>query len=306
MVVVVGSSNIDITAAVDRLPARGETLLGRHVLQSFGGKGANQAVAAARAGANVAFLSKVGSDPNGVLIERHLAAQGLSQLVLLRDTAAQTGVAMILVDAAGDNQIVVVPGSNQHLTPADVRRHAGLISEARVLLVQMEIPVETVQECLRLAKQHNLLTILNPAPACSLPPECLRMVDILTPNEREACLVAGVTDSVEAAGVLLGGGAGTVVVTRGADGAVVSRGQEVIPIPAFVVEAIDSTGAGDAFNGALACGLAEGMPIETAVEMAAAAGALAATGHGAQAAIPFRDDIDRLRRTGSRRLRSLA
>lgn len=306
MVVVVGSSNIDFTAAVDRLPARGETLLGHHVVQSFGGKGANQAVAAARAGAKVAFLSKVGGDPNGALIEQHLAAQGFSQLVLLRDVAAQTGVAMILVDAAGDNQIVVVPGSNQRLTPADVRQHAGLISEARVLLIQLEIPVETVQECLRLAKRHGLLTILNPAPASPLPPECLPMVDILTPNEREACVLAGVTDAVEAAGVLLNSGTGAVVVTRGAEGAVISRGEQVISVPAFVVEAIDSTGAGDAFNGALACGLAEGMPIETAVEMAVAAGALATTGHGAQAAIPSRGNIDRLRRTGSRRMRSLA
>ena len=306
MVVVVGSSNIDLTALVDRLPARGETLLGRQVMQSFGGKGANQAVAAARAGATVGFLSKLGSDANGALIEQHLAAQGLSRMVLLRDAEAQTGIAMILVDAAGNNQIVVVPGSNQHLTPADVRQHAGLISGARVLLVQMEIPIETVQECLRLAKRHGLLTILNPAPACSLLPEYVRMVDVLTPNEREACVLSGVTDSAEAAGVLVRGGVGTVVVTRGAEGAVISRGKEVIPVPAFVVEAVDSTGAGDAFNGALACALAEGMPIEAAVEMAAAAGALATTGRGAQTALPTRSEIDRLRLSGTRRMRSFA
>ena len=306
MVVVVGSSNIDLTALVDRLPARGETLLGRQVMQSFGGKGANQAVAAARAGATVGFLSKVGSDANGALIEQHLASQGLSRMVLLRDAEAQTGIAMILVDAAGNNQIVVVPGSNQHLTPADVRQHAGLISGARVLLVQMEIPIETVQECLRLAKRHGLLTILNPAPACSLLPEFVRMVDVLTPNEREACVLSGVTDSAEAAGVLVRGGVGTVVVTRGAEGAVISRGKEVIPVPAFVVEAVDSTGAGDAFNGALACALAEGMPIEAAVEMAAAAGALATTGRGAQTALPTRSEIDRLRLSGTRRMRSFA
>ena len=306
MVVVVGSSNIDLTALVDRLPARGETLLGRQVMQSFGGKGANQAVAAARAGATVGFLSKLGSDANGALIEQHLAAQGLSRMVLLRDAEAQTGIAMILVDAAGNNQIVVVPGSNQHLTPADVRQHAGLISGARVLLVQMEIPIETVQECLRLAKRHGLLTILNPAPACSLLPEFVRMVDVLTPNEREACVLSGVTDSAEAAGVLVRGGVGTVVVTRGAEGVVISRGKEVIPVPAFVVEAVDSTGAGDAFNGALACALAEGMPIEAAVEMAAAAGALATTGRGAQTALPTRSEIDRLRLSGTRRMRSFA
>jgi len=302
MVVVVGSSNIDFTATVDRLPGRGETLLGHRFLQSFGGKGANQAVAAARAGAQVAFLSKVGSDANGDLIAQHLATQGLSRMVLLRDAAAQTGIAMILVDAAGNNQIVVVPGSNQEMTPADVRQHAGLISAARVLLVQMEIPLETVQECLRLAKHHGLLTILNPAPASVLPPEFLKMVDILTPNEREACMLTGATDPAEAAGLLAHGGLGTVVLTRGAEGAVVSRGKEATYVPAFSMEAVDSTGAGDAFNGALACALAEGLPIEVSVEMAVAAGALATTGLGAQAAMPTRADIDRLRRTGVRRV----
>lgn len=305
MVVVVGSSNIDLTASVDRLPNPGETLLGHRVVQSFGGKGANQAVAAARAGAEVRFLSKVGHDPYGDLIEQHLPTQGLSRIVLLRDAAAQTGVAMILVDAAGENQIVVVPGSNQQLTPADVQRHAELISGARVLLVQMEIPIETVQECLRLAKRHGLLTILNPAPACSLPPECFSMIDILTPNEREACVLSGVTDPTEAAGILVNRGVGTVVVTRGAEGALVSRGKDVMQVPAFIVDAIDSTGAGDAFNGAFACGLAEGLSIEEALEMAAAAGALATTGHGAQAAMPTRSDIDRLRRTGVRRMQPL-
>ncbi len=302
MVVVVGSSNIDFTVTVDRLPQRGETLLGHGIVQSFGGKGANQAVAAARAGAQVAFLSRVGSDSNGDLIAQHLATQGLSRIVLLRDAAAQTGVAMILVDAAGDNQIVVVPGSNLHLTAADVRQHAGLFSAARVLLVQMEIPLETVQVCLRLAKHHGLLTILNPAPASVLPPEFLRMVDILTPNEREACMLTGATDSAEAARLLAREGVGTVVLTHGAEGAVVSRGKEAIHVPAFSVEAIDSTGAGDAFNGALACAMAEGLPIEVSVEMAAAAGALATTGLGAQAAMPTRADIDRLRRTGVRRV----
>ena len=305
MVVVVGSSNIDLIASVDRLPSPGETLLGHRVVQSFGGKGANQAVAAARAGAEVGFLSKVGHDPHGDLIEQHLTTQGLSRIVLLRDAAAQTGVAMILVDAAGENQIVVVPGSNQQLTPADVQRHAELISGARVLLVQMEIPIETVQESLRLAKHHGLLTILNPAPACPLPPECFSMIDILTPNEREACVLSGVTDPTEAAGILVNRGVGTVVVTRGAEGALVSRGKDVLHVPAFIVDAIDSTGAGDAFSGAFACGLAEGLSIEEALEMAVAAGALATTGHGAQAAMPTRSDINRLRRTGVRRMQPL-
>ena len=306
MVVVVGSSNIDFTATVDRLPARGETVLGQHFVQSFGGKGANQAVAAARAGADVEFLSKLGMDANGVLIEQHLAAHGLSMKVLLHDPEAPTGVAMILVDGAGDNQIVVVPGSNRRLTPADVRQHAGLMTGARVLLVQMEIPIETIEESLMLARRQDLITILNPAPAYPLPPEFLRMVDILTPNESEACFLTGSTNVAEAALLLAGRSGGAVVATCGADGAVLSRGKDVTHVPAFVVDAIDSTGAGDAFNGALACALAEGVTIEAAVEMAIAAGALATTVRGAQPSMPARGEIDRLCRFGARRMRSPA
>ncbi len=306
MVVVIGSSNIDLTATVDRLPGRGETVLGQHFVQSFGGKGANQAVAAARAGADVGFLSKLGVDANGALMEQYLAAQGLAHKVLLRDADTPTGVAMILVDGAGDNQIVVVPGSNRRLLPADIRRHAGLVAGARVLLVQMEIPLETVEASLLLAKRQGLVTILNPAPACPLPPEFLRMVDILTPNESEARFLTGATDPTEAAHRLATGGAGTVVVTCGAEGAVLSRGKAVTHVPAFVVDPIDSTGAGDAFNGALACALAEGLPIEVAVDWASAAGALTTTACGAQPSMPARGEIDRLCRFGARRMRSPA
>nr|MBP8104680.1 ribokinase [Nitrospira sp.] len=159
MILVVGSSNIDLVASVDRLPSRGETVLGYRFAQSFGGKGANQAVAAARAGAEVAFLSKLGADANGRLIEQHLAAQGLSRPILLRDAEFPTGVAMILVDHSGENQIAVVPGSNGRLTPADLRQHRELIAGARVLLLQMEIPRETVFEALRLGRECGLTTI---------------------------------------------------------------------------------------------------------------------------------------------------
>ena len=273
MVIVIGSSNIDFTATVDRLPARGETVLANRFTQSFGGKGANQAVAAARAGAQTVFLSKVGVDANGTLIERHLAAQGLFRLVMLRDEQVPTGVAMILVDRAGDNQIVVVSGSNGRLTPDDIRQHATLMTGARVLLVQLEIPIETVREALMLAKGSGLTTILNPAPACPLPSELLRLVDILTPNESEALALTGSADSMEAAQLLTARGAGAVVVTCGARGAVMSLSKEVIHIPGFLVETIDSTGAGDAFNGALAYAVADGMTLETAIEVANAAGA---------------------------------
>lgn len=302
MVVVVGSSNIDLVASVERLPSRGETVVGSHFGQSFGGKGANQAVAAARAGAEVAFLSKLGADANGLLIEQHLTAQGLSRPILLRDAEVPTGVAMILVDHSGENQIAVVPGSNGRLTPADLRQHCELIADARVLLIQMEIPLETVLEALRLAKKRGLITILNPAPAAQLPSDLLRLVDILTPNETEVQALTGSADPAEAARILTDRGVGTVVVTCGAEGAFLTVGHEVIHVPGYVVETIDSTGAGDAFNGALACAMAEGVPIKRAIERANAAGALATTGRGAQESMPTRDDIEQLVRSGARKM----
>ncbi|MBS0169216.1 MAG: ribokinase [Nitrospira sp.] len=303
MVVVIGSSNMDLTATVDRLPARGETLLGRRFVQSFGGKGANQAVAAARAGAEVSFLSKVGTDVHGDLIEQRLQSEGLLRPVLLRDADAPTGVAMILVTDAGDNQIVVVPGSNHRLTAADVRHHAGMMADARVLLVQLEIVPDAVEEALLLAKQRGLTTILNPAPACPLSPDLLKLVDMLTPNETEVCTLTGITDPAEAAGVLALQTGGSVVVTCGDQGAWLVRGKKASHVPAFVVAARDSTGAGDAFNGALACALAEGVDLMSALERASAAGALATTSEGAQASMPEKAAIDRLCRSGIRRPR---
>ena len=302
MILVVGSSNIDLVASVDRLPSRGETVLGYRFAQSFGGKGANQAVAAARAGAEVAFLSKLGADANGRLIEQHLAAQGLSRPILLRDAEFPTGVAMILVDHSGENQIAVVPGSNGRLTPADLRQHRELIAGARVLLLQMEIPRETVFEALRLGRECGLTTILNPAPAAPLPSDLLRLVDILTPNESEAQVLTGSADPAEAARILTDRGVGTVVVTCGANGAFLTTGNDVTHIPGFLVVTIDSTGAGDAFNGALACAVAEGVPIKSAIVRANAAGALATTGRGAQESMPTKDDIEQLCRSGIRQM----
>ncbi len=304
MVIVIGSSNIDFAVTTDRFPASGETVIGHYFAQSFGGKGANQAVAAARAGAQVVFLSKIGRDAHGRLIEDHLAAQGLNHLALLRDERAPTGVAMILVNERGDNQIAVVPGSNGCLTPDEVRQNATLMAGARVLLVQMEIPTETVLAALTLAKQLGLITILNPAPAGPLSSEILRLVDILTPNRLEAQTLAGSADVAEAAHLLTARGVGAVVVTCGVEGAVLYRTKSVISIPAFPVAAIDSTGAGDAFNGALAYVVADGMPLESAIVTANAAGALATTRRGAQASMPTKREIATLLHSGEQKFPS--
>ena len=301
MIIVIGSSNIDFSVTVDRFPTPGETIFGHHLAQSFGGKGANQAVAAVRAGGRVVFLSKVGVDANGARVEHHLSAQGFSRLALLRETQASTGIAMILVDRAGDNQIVVVPGSNGHLTPEDIRQHANVMTGAKVLLVQLEIPLATVREALTIAKVQGLTTILNPAPAGPLPSDLLRLVDILTPNQNEAQILTGVKDVKEAARLLTVRGVGIAIVTCGEQGAVISRGKVVTMMPPFLVDAIDTTGAGDAFNGALAAALAEGSDLETALDIALAAGALATMVRGAQESMPTKDAIASLLRDGTRK-----
>jgi len=209
---------------------------------------------------------------------------------------------MILVDHSGENHIAFVPGSNGRLTPADLRQHRELIAGARVLLLQMEIPRETVFEALRLGRECGLTTILNPAPAAPLPSDLLRLIDILTPNESEAQALTGSADPAEAARILTDRGVGTVVVTCGANGAFLATGNDVTHIPGFLVETIDSTGAGDAFNGAVACAVAEGVPIKSAIVRANAAGALATTGRGAQESMPTKDDIEQLCRSGIRQL----
>jgi ribokinase len=296
-VIVVGSANVDYTVAVDRLPAAGETVLGRKFYQSFGGKGANQAVAARKAGADVFFLTKLGNDANGKLLERHLTGLGIPGAGLLRDPATPTGAAVIVVDRSGMNQIAVAPGSNWMLTVEEVGRTSTLMAGGRVLLVQLELPLAAVTEALTLAKRHRLTTILNPAPAVPLSSDVLKLVDVLTPNEGEARALTGQDDLAEAAQILLARGARCIIITLGARGALLRDAKADKVFPSFPVDAVDSTGAGDAFNGALACALAEGRPLEEAVVFANAAGALTVTRRGVQDAIPSRREIDELRRT---------
>lgn len=293
-VIVVGSANLDLTVAVDRLPRPGETVLGGDFFRSFGGKGVNQAVAAKRAGADVLLVTKLGNDPNGWLIEQHLLAVGLPKEGLLQDATQPTGVALIVVDRAGQNQIAVAPGSNRTLTVDDVRRAAPLMAGGAALLVQLEVPLDTVVEALKLAKTHGLTTILNPAPAIPLSADILKLVDVLTPNEGEVQLLSGQTDPDEAARVVLYKGARAVVVTLGEKGALLRDANGRRECPTFSVQALDATGAGDAFSGALACALAEGQALDDAVVFANAAGALATTKRGAQDSLPTRADIERL------------
>ena len=287
-VMVIGSANVDFTVNVDRLPSPGETVLGQDFYQSLGGKGANQAVAALRAGATVTFLAKLGADAHGQHLGLHLAFLGLPRESLLKDPSRPTGVALIMVDRMGRNLIAVAPGSNQAITVEDVQRASRPISEAAVLLVAQQAARRM------LAKKHGVTTILNPAPAQLLSRDVLRLVDVLTPNESEAQALTGLTDAGAAARALVEQGVRAVVVTLAERGALLTRTDRAREFPAYAVKAVDATAAGDAFNGALACALAEGRSLEDAIVFANASGALTTTKRGAQDALPTRTEIDTL------------
>jgi ribokinase len=302
---VIGSANVDFTVKVERLPQVGETVSGGDFRLSFGGKGANQALAALQAGAPVFMIAKLGRDPNGELLYGHLTTSGLPAEGLLRDDEIPAGVALIMVDAEGRNAIAVAPGSNRRLTVADVQslgggiwaRHAVETQRPRVLLTQLEVPLETVEYGLRRARDADMLAILNPAPGRQLPNGFFALPHIITPNETEASLLTGIPvrdlASAQRAGErLVAMGCPTVIVTLGDNGCLLVRQHDVRHFPAFPVIAIDSTAAGDAFNGVLAASLLAGLPLENAIVRANAAGALCVTKRGAQESLPTRQEID--------------
>lgn len=310
-VVVIGSANLDVTVTASRLPQEGETVLGGELRLSNGGKGANQAVAALRAGAEARLLAKIGRDPFGDRIYRDLVAAGLPADGLLRDESAPTGVALIVIDRQGRNQIAVAPGSNRLLLPEVITQHEPFLTHGTVMLVQLEIPTVTVERALQFAKTHGMTTILNPAPAFPLSDDMLRHIDLLTPNETEAEVLTGIAvsdpPSAEAAAkALLLRGPRAIIVTLGAQGALLYTGSVARHLPAIPVEAVDTTAAGDAFNGALAAAVAGESQadaldtdrlrvlLEDAVRFANAAGALAATKRGAQESLPTKVDIETL------------
>jgi ribokinase len=298
-VLVVGSANIDLVALVERLPAPGETVSEGTLLVTHGGKGANQAVAARRLGAEVRLLACVGADASGAEIRAGLEAEGIGVAGLVATPDAATGTALIVVDARGRNQIAVAPGANRCLPPSAVERWEADFAWADVVLCQLETPVETVVRALELARARGKVTILNPAPVRDLDPRVWPLVDYLTPNESEAARLGGmsVVEQGEAAAVgraLRAQGARAVIVTLGERGALASSAAGDLVVPAFPVTAVDTTAAGDAFNGALAVALAEGAPLWPALRLATAAAALACTTRGARPSLPRRAEVDAL------------
>jgi len=296
-IVVVGSSNTDMIVKLSRLPKPGETIGGGAFSTAAGGKGANQAVAAARAGAEVGLVARVGDDSFGEQAITGFVGDGIDVGHVTRDPAAPSGVALIFVDEKGENSIAVAPGANAGLTPNDVEAAEELITGADVVVMQLETPLETVERAATLAREHGARVILNPAPAQPLSDEILGNVSILTPNESEAELLTGIqvegdAGAEEAARALVARGVETVILTLGSRGAFVFESESGELVPGFEVDAVDTTAAGDVFNGSLAVGLAEGMPLARAVGFANAAAALSVTKLGAQPSAPTRAEID--------------
>jgi ribokinase len=294
-VVVVGSSNTDLIVRADRLPLPGETVLGGDLSTAAGGKGANQAMAAARLGADVTFVARVGGDMFGQQTLQAFRREGLNLTYLLQDPVSPSGVALIVVGPRGQNIIAVAPGANRNLSAADVAAAQPAIAQARVIVLQLEIPINTVMAAAQAGRQAGLIVILNPAPAEALPAALYEVVDILTPNEHEAALLTGLSPDQpeEAATALLARGVGVVIVTLGEAGVVLAqRGQPPRLVAGFFVQAVDSTAAGDAFNGGLAAALARGDDLDSAVRYAQAVAAISVTRPGAQPSLPYVKEVD--------------
>jgi len=298
-IVVIGSSNTDMVVRTPALPRPGETVLGGEFIMAPGGKGANQAVAAARAGGEVTFIARIGDDVFGRQSLEGFVRDGIHIEHIVADKNSPSGVALIIVGPDGENCIAVASGSNAGLAAADVRKAKAVISSADIVLLQLESPLETVQEAAGIAAAAGVPVILNPAPARALGDDILKKVAYLTPNETEAEILTGITlikssDLAAAAGMLLAKGMKAVLITLGANGVYVASREKQEVVPAFKVIPVDTTAAGDAFNGALAVALAERKPLFEAARMANAAAALATTKMGAQPSLPSRKDIDEL------------
>lgn len=293
---VVGSTNMDMVVNTSHIPVPGETVLAGSFFMNPGGKGANQAVAVARLGGNAQFISKVGNDVFGRQASRMFDMEGVNTQYLLSDEEQPSGVALITVEQSGENCIVVAPGANAALVPADMEQALDDIGASAMLLMQLEIPLPTVKYLADYAADKNVKVMLNPAPAATLDKDLLKNIDIITPNMTEAALIAGikvndVEDAKTAARIIYEMGVATVIVTIGSRGAVVCEKGKLFIVSSPEVTAVDTTAAGDVFNGALAVALAEGRSIADATRFACIAASISVTRKGAQSSIPYRNEL---------------
>ena len=288
-ILVVGSMNADLVVRTPRFPRPGETISGEDLQIIPGGKGANQAVAAARQGASVAMIGRVGNDSFGPVLINNLRNNNVDTTHVQTDAHAATSTAIIVVDANGQNSIVLSPGGNGKVSVADLTNVS--FSDHQLLLLQLEIPVEAVISATQRAKESGLRVLLNPAPARSLPEELISLPDFILPNESELSLLTG--QAVNTAKILLERGARNVIVTLGANGALIVTGTQVIHIDTYQVDVVDTTAAGDAFIGGFASALLQNKSLEEAVCYGCARGALATTKFGAQPSLPTREEVER-------------
>ncbi len=297
MVIVVGSLNMDLVIRAPKIPRPGETVLGSDFRQVPGGKGANQADAAAKLGAETAILGAVGRDSMGSTLVQALKMDGVKVDMVLEKEDLPTGVAAIVVEDSGNNAITVAPGANSGLTPHDISSMEGIFKGAKVMLVQLETPLDTVKRALQLARENNVKTILNPAPAMELDDEIFSLVDIMTPNETELEILSGMDtsdlDKVERAGQhLLKKGVSRLIVTLGSQGSMDIVQDSATTYPAYKVKAVDTTAAGDSFNAALAVSIANGESMEDSIRFATKVGAMTVTKHGAQTSLPLVGQVE--------------
>jgi ribokinase len=300
--VVLGSINADHILNLEQFPRPGETVLGEQYSVAFGGKGANQAVAAGRSGADIAFIACVGDDDIGTRICQQLSKDNIDVSAVEAISGETTGVALIFVNADAENMIAINAGANAAVTTDYLHRHQQHIMDASALLMQLESPLETVIAAAKLAHEHQTKVILNPAPARELPDELLSLVNMITPNETEAQFLTGITvetedDAARAAQVLHDKGIETVLITLGSRGVWLSENGQGQRIPGYRVKAVDTIAAGDTFNGALVTALLENKPMSSAVKFAHAAAAIAVTRRGAQPSVPWREEIDEFLQT---------
>ena len=300
-IVVIGSSNIDLIMKMSHLPQRGETVTDAVFMQTFGGKGANQAVAAARAGGHVAMVNCVGDDRYGAAIRENLREAGIDIDGVFTESGVASGTALVMIGDDGDNYLSVAPGANYRLVRAQIDQVRPLIAQAAMIVLQCEILPDTLQYAIEIAGEHGRPIMLNLAPARPLPDACLQKLTYLIVNEAEAQFLCGTrVDSLPAAEAAAQAirtkGPDVVIITLGSQGACVCSSESTSHVPAFPVQAVDATAAGDTFCGSLAASLVEGRPLAEGVRFASAAAAIAVTRLGAQPSIPRREEIDRFLR----------
>ncbi len=297
-IVVIGSINMDMVVRAPHIPKPGETVLGGTFLTSPGGKGANQAVAAARAGGDVTLIARVGTDTFGIQSIENLKKDSINIDFIYKDPEVHTGVALIVVDDKGENSITVASGANNKLSVKDIRPAEEKIKEAAIILLQLEIPLQMVTDVIEISALYKKPVILNPAPAQKLNPELLKKISIMTPNETEAEAMTGIAikdviSAKEGAGKLKESGVGNVIITMGREGALLMTEDSTVLIASYPVQAVDTTAAGDVFNGALAVALAKNYDISDAVRFANGAAALSVQKEGAQSSAPTLKEIKR-------------